>query len=70
MDFSYDVHVLLAKLLVGEDGCHLMINLFCELWKSLMYFSQGILRGTRRSCFLRVMHLSLCHVFAHVQFVY
>ena len=29
------------NLLVGEDGCHLMINLFCELWQSLMYFSQG-----------------------------
>ena len=36
------------NLLVGEDGCHLMINLFCELWQSLMYFSQG---WTRRSCF-------------------
>ena len=44
----------LRNLLVGEDGCacHLMINLFCELCKSLMYFSQGILRGTRRSCLL------------------
>ena len=39
------------NLLLGEDGCRLMINLFCELWKSLMYFSQDIGRGNRLSCF-------------------
>ena len=51
------------NLLAGEDGCHLMINLFCGLWKSLMYSSQGLLRGIVRSCFYEF------YVFAHVQFV-
>ena len=36
-----------GNLLLGEDGCHLMINLFNQLWKSLMYFSLDILRGNR-----------------------
>ena len=52
--FYNDVYVLLGNprnLLFGEDGCHLMINLVCELLKSLMYFSQGFWRGTRGSCF-------------------
>ena len=40
------------NLLLGEDDCRLMINLFCDLWKSLMYFSQDILRGNRLSCFM------------------
>ena len=26
------------NLLADGDGCHLMMNLFCELWQSLMYF--------------------------------
>ena len=50
----YNVHLLLAKS--EELVCRRkmavifnMINLFCELWKSWMYFSQGILRETHRS---------------------
>ena len=39
------------SLLVGEDRCHLVLNLFCQCWKPLKYFSQGIMRGPRRSCF-------------------
>ena len=53
---SYNVHLLLAKS--EELVCRRkmavifnMINLFCELWKSWMYFSQGILRETHRSFF-------------------
>ena len=49
MDFSYDVHVLLAKsekhVGIGGDGCHLKT---LEVFYVLL---QGILRGIRRSCF-------------------
>ena len=39
------------NVLLGEDGCRLMIDLFCDLWKTLTYFSQDILRGNRLSRF-------------------
>ena len=46
------VHVLLPKSEKLVGGCHLMINLLCKFWKSLMYFSQGILEEHAKGVFM------------------